>query len=245
MDDYGRYELKYFFPHEQVDALLESVRPHVKADKYAAEQDGMPIYTIRSVYFDSESLRLYHEKIDGLRDRRKFRVRCYGSPRDHSVSFMEIKYRRNRQVMKQRAAMQLMDAQRLLGEKTTPEELALPFAGAKVAERFCYYCRNWELNPMVTVSYERIPFVGMRDERVRLTLDCNLRASDHRGRNALFAPRQEEAVEVPGMVLELKFDRLMPVWMRDVLWKFDIRQQSFSKYAQCIEEIVLNELEDR
>jgi SPX domain protein involved in polyphosphate accumulation len=245
MDDFGRYELKYVLPLEEVDALLDTIRPHAKPDKYAAEKDGLPIYTIRSVYFDSSMLRLYHEKMDGLRDRRKFRVRIYGSPRAQGTAFMEIKNRRNRQVLKQRAAMTLVDAQRLLRDMARPEDLALPFAGTKVAEKFCYYCRQWDLQPVVTVSYERVAFVGTRDERVRLTLDCNLRGVDHRGARSLFIERGEEPISVPGMVLELKFDRLMPVWMRDLLWRFDLRQQSFSKYAQCVDGVILNHFEDR
>ena len=41
----------------------------------------------------------------------------------------------------------------------------------------------------------------------------------------------------------LKFDRLMPEWMRKVVRHFDLRQESVSKYCYCVEAIVFNQYE--
>jgi len=59
----------------------------------------------------------------------------------------------------------------------------------------------------------------------------------------LFEPYLEEPVTLPGAILELKFDRLMPFWMKQLIQRFDIRQQSISKYAYCIDAVVFNKYE--
>ncbi|MCX7005407.1 MAG: VTC domain-containing protein, partial [bacterium] len=78
---------------------------------------------------------------------------------------------------------------------------------------------------------------------VRLTIDTNLYYCDQRGATALFAPRVKAPVPLPGAILELKFDRLMPLWMRELVRRFDIRQQSISKYCYCVDAAVFNTFE--
>ena len=91
--------------------------------------------------------------------------------------------------------------------------------------------------------YDRNPFIGKDDGEVRFTIDTNLRAVDHSYSYTLFEPYEEEQIALPGAILELKFDRLMPEWMRRFLTKFEITQTSISKYAHCIEKVILREEE--
>jgi len=242
-EKYGRYELKYFLPFNRAKELLKQVEMHIKPDPHAKLNDGLPGYTIQSVYLDTEDLKLYYEKTDGLRDRRKFRVRSYCKPKSDTPVFFEIKYRYNTQVMKDRAMFSLDDTLCLLDNKKQLEEMNLPINVRKPAERFCHFFYLMNLTPIVTVKYHRIPFIGKIDKQVRLTVDTNLRFIDHRGNRKLFEPFVEEPVPLPGAILEMKFDKLMPEWMREILRSFDIRQQSISKYAYCVEGAVFNKFE--
>ncbi len=242
-EKYGRYELKYFLPMNRAKELINQVEMHIQPDPHAEICEGLPKYCIQSVYLDTEDLKLYYEKIDGLRDRRKFRIRAYCRPDTDTPVFFEIKYRYNRQVMKDRAMFSLDDTLCLLENEKRLDEMDLPLHVRKPTERFCHYFNLMNLTPIVTVKYDRIPFIGKIDKQVRLTVDTNLMFIDHRGNRRLFEPNVEEAVPLPGAILEMKFDKLMPEWMRGILRSFDIRQQSISKYAYCVEGAVFNKYE--
>jgi len=240
---YGRFELKYFVHLAQIEGLVAFAQPHIVPDKHATiARDGLPHYEIESVYLDTQRLRLYQEKMDGLRDRRKLRVRRYPLS-DNSPVFYEIKYRFNTQVMKDRARFDMDIARDLLEYRVELTSLNLPLALRRPAERFMHLHRLWNLVPVVIVRYDRIAFVGQFDERIRFTIDTNLRYVDHRYSETLFEARGERPVPLPGAILELKFDRLMPEWMRELVRQFDIRLESISKYAYCIEAAGLAEEE--
>jgi hypothetical protein len=46
------------------------------------------------------------------------------------------------------------------------------------------------------------------------------------------APRSE-----PPVVLELKFDRSFPLWMQELVERFDLDRGSFSKYGRIVDEM--------
>jgi len=244
MTSSGRYELKYFLPHYAVDEMVDVIKAYVQPDAHArVTDDGVPRYTIRSVYLDNDALRFYHEKIDGMRDRKKLRVRAYSQPGGNDMVFLEIKHRDNTNVLKERTALPLRVADALLGRKVHAGELALAPGARRLAERFAHFCHFHDLRPVINVMYERTPFVGRADESVRLTIDVNLRAEDQRGANSLFEHRTAQPVPLPGTILELKFDRLMPEWMRRVVRHFDLRQESISKYCHSVDAVVLKHYE--
>ncbi len=242
-EKYGRYELKYFLPFNRAEELIDQVKMHIKPDPHAIVTDGLPKYSIQSVYLDTEDLKLYYEKLDGLRDRKKFRIRTYCRPNEDTDVFFEIKYRYNTQVMKDRAKFSLKDVQDLLDNNIKLEEMDLPITVRKPAERFCHYSNLMNFVPIVNVKYDRIPFIGKFDNQIRLTVDTNLSFIDHRGSRKLFEPFVEEPVPLPGAILELKFDKFMPEWMRGITRNFDIRQQSISKYAHCVDGAVFSKYE--
>jgi len=240
---YGRYELKYFLPFDQVAEAIRFAAPYVQPDQHAKPNGlGVPGYTIRSVYFDNDSLTLYREKLIGLKDRRKFRVRGYANVTADSTVFLEIKYRSRQMVGKDRAPLKLGSLQEIFDQKLDFEDAAFPSEYFKKnARRFLHNCAVKGYRPVTTVIYDRNPFIGKDDGEVRFTIDTNLRAVDHSHSDALFEPCEEEQITLPGAILELKFDRLMPEWMRRFLTRFELTQTSISKYAHCIEKVILRE----
>jgi hypothetical protein len=242
----GRYELKYYLPFDRMSELLQWVQPYAEPDRHTrVDVEGMPRYTIRSVYLDADGLRLYQEKLDGKKNRVKFRVRSYHEPAPEVNVFLETKHRRNAQISKERVTLPLRFADPLVTSQLKVCELDLPAHKRKGAERFVYYCRSWRLRPIVTVVYDRIALIDRADQSVRLTVDVNLRCEDQRRAPHLFTPQPFEPVPLPGAILELKFNRLMPEWMRDTVRHFDLRQQSISKYCLCVDVAVLKHHEPR
>ena len=103
---FNRYEIKYLAEERDVPRLREALAAHMAADEFS------PVggYPVTSLYYDTRNLRFYWEKIEGLRFRRKLRVRLYGRPSeatDATPVYVEIKQRVNRVTQKRRIQLQI------------------------------------------------------------------------------------------------------------------------------------------
>lgn len=88
------------------------------------------------------------------------------------------------------------------------------------------------LYPKVIVSYERIPFV-YDVGNVRLTFDRNITSSDDtefflQG-NYSMRPVMQQGYNI----LEIKWNELLPIHIRDVMLLDSLCLVSFSKYCMC------------
>ena len=97
-----RREYKYLISYNDIDRLRKRIIPYVDVDNFAAEGNQ---YTVRSIYFDTSSLKYYNEKIEGIKIRKKIRVRGYNQKADESVVFLEIKRKNENIVNKNRSAL--------------------------------------------------------------------------------------------------------------------------------------------
>ncbi|MCX7005406.1 MAG: VTC domain-containing protein, partial [bacterium] len=165
---FGRYELKYFLPFDKISELIQWSTPYLVPDIHAQPgSQARPHYLVQSVYFDSTTLRLYKEKIDGMRNRSKFRVRSYDPvPGPEAPVFVEIKNRRDTQVIKERVALPLAHVANVLFNGLRLDALALNSYQRKPLERFLYYYQTADLAPIVTVIYDRVPFTCREDKQV-------------------------------------------------------------------------------
>ena len=75
-DRLDRFEMKFVINAAQRESLMTKLGPHLCADGNA---DETAYYPIVSLYYDSPERDCYWEKIRGISNRRKFRVRVYGS----------------------------------------------------------------------------------------------------------------------------------------------------------------------
>jgi len=67
-----RLEYKYKIPVSKLDLLRKRISAFVEPDLQYHENSE---YSVKSIYFDTSQLRFYNEKIEGLKDRRKIRIR--------------------------------------------------------------------------------------------------------------------------------------------------------------------------
>jgi len=98
-----RFELKYRIPAAVALQMREFVRSYLVPDEFS---EGKPDYSYhnRSVYLDSDDLRLYWDVINGTKNRYKLRIRYYD---DHPASpvFFEIKRRMDNAILKKIGAL--------------------------------------------------------------------------------------------------------------------------------------------
>ena len=74
MAEIKRHEIKYIISLREAELLKYRLRALLRPDPHA-RTDGS--YFIRSLYFDDTDYRAYHEKIAGVKERTKYRIRFY------------------------------------------------------------------------------------------------------------------------------------------------------------------------
>lgn len=112
--------------------------------KYAAFDPFVPKntdhYTVKTLYLDTPDLLYYYEKMDGLKVRKKLRIRTYGD--DHSTAFLEIKRRYIDIVVKERAKYTSKEIRGLIEEGGThllPDHTLEHDKATRLAGKFLYY----------------------------------------------------------------------------------------------------------
>ena len=94
-----RYEFKYLVPFSMLDKLRNALMPYLEYDKFADIRPNKE-YVVRSVYFDNPYLDAYYEKLDGIKVRKKLRIRVYNEFSEDSLAFLEIKRKQDQFVFK-------------------------------------------------------------------------------------------------------------------------------------------------
>jgi SPX domain protein involved in polyphosphate accumulation len=134
------------------------------------------MYVLSSLYYDTHDYRFYREKLDGIRYRRKLRIRCYEKQQpllDDSVVFVEIKQRVNRVTQKRRAPMTYKEALDLCNEGIVPKHEA---KDSLVVYEIYEMVKQYDLKPTCITSYFRHAFFGTDyDAGLRITFDSNIR----------------------------------------------------------------------
>jgi hypothetical protein len=228
---FRRYECKYVVSEETAAAVTSYIQPYVATDPYAV---GSPdrSYDIISLYLDSPDLRLCRETEEGLLDRVKLRIRRYDT-RLASSGFLEIKRRHNRLVMKDRARLSTSAIAHMLAGGA-PDTTGLPLDETAAYDKFLRYTARWLARPVVWVKYRREAWAGAFDERLRITMDREIRCADADHCPDFLPPEHWVPLDTKGVVLELKFDEVFPDWLSGMVRSLDLSQRSFSKYARSV-----------
>ena len=110
---FNRFELKYLLTLPQAERFKTALRAYLVPDEHG---NGNGRYPLSSLYYDSPDLRCYREKVDGLKFRRKLRIRLYGdSLTNETPVFVEIKQRLDRVTQKRRIILPYAEALRQIG----------------------------------------------------------------------------------------------------------------------------------
>lgn len=217
-----RSELKHLISPGDRAAICAVMKTVARLDPHAQPRG---YYTIRSLYFDSISDRALREKLDGVNEREKFRIRYYDG--DTSVIHLEKKVKRDSLGYKVSCSLTADEARRIVSGDT------LWMAADKRALIIELYAKMkfQGLRPKTIVDYERIPFV-YGPGNVRVTVDYNIRT----GLNCTdFLSPDCVTIPAPGndIILEVKWDDYLPAVIRHAVQLKGRRQTAFSKYAQC------------
>ena len=228
----SRFEIKYFMHKNCEERLKNFIKPYVNIDPYSEKSDNFR-YLVKSIYFDTPQLDFYYEKIDGLKIRKKLRIRSYNNVRNKSDGFLEIKRRYDNCVVKERAKLPISKIQDLLDDpfQTVDDDQQVPI------QRFLYNYQHLRLRPALLVNYDRDAFMDKENNRSRLTIDYNVRVKVNPFIDDIFSDSLLYPITDQYCILELKFNGFMPKWMRRLVQKIKVRPQSISKYCLGIDTI--------
>jgi len=220
MEKNFRHEYKFLISPNAA-RLLKLRLPHIMGRDPHAGPTGQ--YTIRSLYFDDPNFTAFRDKVDGVDNRTKYRIRCYNG--DTTLCRLERKEKKGHLTRKTGQSITAQDAL-ALQNRTAPH-------GAGLCEELRLLCASQGLRPMVLVDYDRTPFVCAAGN-TRITLDENLRTrpycadlfDTHRSMMPVLDDNQ--------VILEVKFDDYLPGYLRDALADIPKTPMAISKFAMCL-----------
>ena len=217
-----RNEIKHEISVADKAAICASMRAVARPDPHAGP-DGR--YLIRSLYFDTPADKALREKLDGVSEREKFRIRFYNS--DPSVMHLEKKVKRGGLGYKVSAPITAEEAQRIVDGDTN----WMAVSGRGLIVELYAKMKSEGLRPKTIVDYTRTPFV-YDPGNVRVTIDENIRTglgcTDFLNPRCVTVPAGE-----PVILLEVKWDDYLPAVIRRAVAVKSRRGAAFSKYQTC------------
>lgn len=239
----SRLEYKYLVPERLLDELRENVLPFLNYDKYTLFRDNRE-YTVRSLYFDTSTLNSYHEKLSGLMDRNKFRIRSYNERTESSPAFLEIKRKSSDFVYKDRFQLSFSDVLSFLQTKDiqliqnkTSSETELP----QSAKNFLFHYESKGLLPIVNVVYDREAYECKFGSTLRVTFDKHVRSSVATSFENLFDESPLKQSLKGFFVLEIKFHKVLPYWIPQIINRYHLIRQAVSKYTIAVDANKIND----
>lgn len=230
--NFSRFEFKYLLTDDQRREVEESLRHFVEFDAFVRELPKNQ-YFVRSLYFDDPQYSAFHEKIDGLHSRWKFRVRTYTKQQgDQSDCYLEQKGRHNNLVFKHRCliggAMADLAGQR--GEKLGRYLIENVPAGV-VRNQFEYEIFRKRIAPIALIDYRRRPYYSRFDPGFRLTFDedISVTRADSIFDGSLGCERK---VLAGYTVLEIKFQHHLPAWFHSIIQAHEMCRLPISKICE-------------
>ncbi|MCD4747297.1 MAG: polyphosphate polymerase domain-containing protein [Bacteroidales bacterium] len=232
----NRLEYKYLVPVELLDKLRSAIKSFVVFDNYAKDRPDNH-YTVKSIYLDTIDLKHYYEKVDGLKIRKKFRIRGYNEQEENSIVFLEVKRRYENYISKNRSSLYYNNLNTILKTRNysdyiLPQEKSDPI---KDANYFLFYVYAKSLRPLISVVYEREAYFSKFDPKFRISFDKNLRSLIFPSLNNLYEDNELKKVMPKYFVLETKFTGFYPSWMKNIIKEFNLTRRSVSKYRICLD----------
>lgn len=215
-----RHEHKFAIDFMNYLTLRQKLQVIMQPDSHADENGK---YLITSLYFDNCFDKALKEKLHGVSQREKFRLRYYGENKE-SI-FLEKKQKINGLCLKNSAAISYEDCLGILqGDWHSLADSEVP-----LISELAFKMQTQLLRPRSVVRYMREPYV-YETGNVRITFDSEIATG--LSPDWFFEPSPAPLTDGT-MILEVKYDEFLPEIIRHTVQPHCTRLQAFSKYAAC------------
>jgi len=233
-EDFFRYEFKYLLNLEKRKSVESEISNFMSYDSHI-NKDLKNSYYVRSLYFDNNENENYYEKIDGIRLRKKFRIRTYGRSFEEGLPiFLEEKGRYIDRTFKHRVRISAKNLP-LFYVSGREQDICNLYPDVEVVQRFVFEVISSRIKPKVLVDYIRRPYTSTYDVNFRVTIDSHIKAANT---NSLFPDQTTNWIccKAGYSIMEVKFHRRIPAWFHRIIQAYEITRLSISKFCEGMEE---------
>lgn len=230
---FQRYEFKYLLSWQTFQEIRARLQRYVKVDGFAQKAAGN-YYEVISLYYDSPKFYYYYEKFDGVKNRKKIRLRTYRMNNEFvGNAFLEIKRKCDAVILKDRFLLDKNAYHNFIknNEFFMPDG-ERPKTAAPIIEEYEQERARHSLQPQILINYRREPYVGKFNNNFRVTFDYNLMACPS---GDLYDTDCATPLLPDGVVMELKFNGKFPYYIREVIESYNLERVAFSKYGRGVE----------
>lgn len=217
-----RHELKHYINMSDYHMITSKLKYIARLDTNSGTGGE---YKIRSIYFDNYNDMVLNEKVMGINNRDKFRIRYYND----AINFIKLekKSKINGLCLKVSASISAEECEKILAGDID----FLRQSPKKLFNELYVKMKNQLLRPKTIVDYIREAYI-YEPGNVRITFDkkirTGIRATDFLNQNIPTVGIMANEY----MVLEVKYDEFLPEIIRDCI-QTPRRATSISKYALC------------
>ena len=215
----GRHELKHNINYSDYLQICSRLSTIASKDKNTVVEGG---YRVRSLYFDNFNDKALLEKINGVNEREKFRLRLYND--NPSFIRLEKKSKKDNICYKKSTFISLDECQKLLEGKIEVLKENGDLLMLELYTKMLYE----NLKPKNIVDYKRNAYVYPVGN-VRITMDYDIRTSFDV--KSFLNPKIITVPLKKGIILEVKYDEFLPEIIRGMVLLSSRQNTAFSKYA--------------
>lgn len=231
---FNRYENKYLLDKATYNSIQNRLLSHMELDRFNG-QDGF--YAICNLYLDTKDDYLIRNSICAPKYKEKLRIRSYGIPKEDEKVYFEIKKKFCGLVNKRRTILKLNEVYDFIstGIKPNPEK----YMNRQVINEIAYMLKIYDLEPKLYITYNRTAFFSKESKSLRITFDTNIRTRRY-DLKLESGDYGENLLENDRVLMEVKTENVIPLWLTKLLSEYKIYKTSFSKYGTEYEKMLIN-----
>ena len=219
-----RNEIKFVINKDTAEILKNKLSHLMDIDANSTSDDNS--YFIRSLYFDDLYSNAYYEKMDGVEYRKKYRIRLYNS--DTSFIRLECKYKHENKTSKDQILIDKSICDKIINGNIEELNISEP----NLLTKFVIDSRSRNLKPSIIVDYKRLAYTYPVSD-VRVTFDSKIRSGRYNYNLYDKDLTTYKIIDDNEVVLEVKFNEILPEQIAIVLSTVPMIRQAFSKFAIC------------
>jgi hypothetical protein len=236
IQSFSRYEFKFLLDKKKTELIEKESSHFMKFDDNVNKKlDNR--YFVRSLYFDNINSSNFYEKVDGMKIRKKYRLRTYSKVNNSSnLIFLEMKGRLNQRTYKNRTKINSNDLDIFFDKRKYPMLLDIYGRDNLVINNFLFDSFRKNIFPRVLIDYRRRPYINQNGLNFRLTFDSEIMSTKT---DKLFDKDNLlswEECRAGYTVLEVKFERSITPWFHRIIQNFNLERLSISKFVMGIEQ---------
>lgn len=243
--NYSRRELKYYISGFQYRQLIKVIPNYMLLDENIKDIEKIS-YPVRSLYLESKDMMCYHERLDGAKDRCKYRYRTYdeGKNAEDASIFVEIKRKIDKDLHKRRTRFKVKELHKVLEEEEDWDFTSLEYMSpeeTKTLNDFVYQKHKFKLSSFIGIRYEREAYYDKETRRLRLSFDRDMYTRTCSHIFGLYEGLgQWKKIPTRDIIFEIKTRSSLPQWIADLVKRFSLVAEPISKYCICIENLGLH-----